>query len=76
MSCLAAPVEEFSGVESGPADRVEHVQAADLSNRGENRGPVVVRVIGAVGRVTLEVLAHPVVGGPQILTHADTLAVH
>src|SRR5258706_13609566 len=71
---LAAPVEEFSGVESGPAACVEHVQAADRSKRGQDGGPVVVSVIGAVGCVPLEVLAHPVVSRPQILSQAGTLA--
>ena len=42
--------------------------------RGQHRWPVIMCVVRTVRRILLEAQAHPVVGIPEVLTQADTMA--
>src|SRR4029077_19483715 len=58
---------------AGATGRVQDLPPGDRSQRGQHRGPVVMGVVRTVCGMLLKAQAHPVVGIPQLLTHADTM---
>jgi hypothetical protein len=71
---LGPSLQQFTQVKTRAAGCVQNLSAADRPQRGQHRRPVVVRVGRTVRRMLLEAQTHPVVGIPEVLIHAHTMA--